>query len=274
MSLLVLSPHLDDAALSCAWLLQRHPGSSVVSVFAGTPQRAALLSTRWDRDCGFASADAAIAARRREDQRACRQLDADPIWLDFADRQYGQIARRTLLKARLAPILETSGKAIVVVPLGLHHPDHIAVSDAALAVLRKLERPCIAYHEAPYRALQGVVERRIDELTAAGFSLQSLSAMGGSTTWKIRVIETYASQWPRLQIDEQLDAGNVLLPETFSTVAVLRRRRRPIRPLITAPSPCRPPDPPVSLSVSPPASPRYPGEGQNEREAHDNPKTH
>jgi LmbE family N-acetylglucosaminyl deacetylase len=34
--LLVVSPHCDDAVLSCGSLLETHPGSAVVTVFAGT----------------------------------------------------------------------------------------------------------------------------------------------------------------------------------------------------------------------------------------------
>ncbi len=36
-ALAAVSPHLDDLALSCANLLAVHPGSSLVTVFAGGP---------------------------------------------------------------------------------------------------------------------------------------------------------------------------------------------------------------------------------------------
>lgn len=226
MKLLVISPHLDDAALSCAWLLQHHPWSRVVSVFAGMPPNALTVSTDWDRNCGFASAGAAIEARRYEDECACQKLDADPIWLDFADGQYGRQPRQAALEEQFESILEKADGAVVVIPLGLHHPDHIAVSDAALVALQRQQRTCIAYHETPYRALPGVVEKRITCLTAAGFSLQALSELSGSIAWKNGVVETYASQWPRLQIDALLDARDVLRPERFSTVATPRQYRR------------------------------------------------
>jgi len=37
--MLVVSPHLDDAVLSCGRLLAGRPGSVVATVFAGVPSR-------------------------------------------------------------------------------------------------------------------------------------------------------------------------------------------------------------------------------------------
>jgi LmbE family N-acetylglucosaminyl deacetylase len=86
-SLLVISPHLDDAALGCGTLLANRPGSVVVSVFAGTgsdPDQ----QTDWDRSCGFRCAAEAMATRRDEDDGALSLLGASPCRLDFADDQY------------------------------------------------------------------------------------------------------------------------------------------------------------------------------------------
>ena len=37
-SVVVLSPHLDDAVLGCGRLLSAHPGATVVTVYAGAPE--------------------------------------------------------------------------------------------------------------------------------------------------------------------------------------------------------------------------------------------
>src|SRR4051794_5566646 len=87
--LAVVSPHLDDAVFSCAGLIAAHPGTTVVTVFGGVPADAAQRVTDWDRDCGFANAAEAMAARRREDVEALALLGARPQVLDFCDSQYG-----------------------------------------------------------------------------------------------------------------------------------------------------------------------------------------
>lgn len=87
-----LSPHLDDAALSCGGQIyqQTKSGKSVliVSVTAGDPFTGKLspladeLHERWQL-----SADA-VAARRREDIAACEILGADYTHWDFLDCIY------------------------------------------------------------------------------------------------------------------------------------------------------------------------------------------
>ncbi|MEZ4658337.1 MAG: PIG-L family deacetylase [Caldilineaceae bacterium] len=87
-----LSPHLDDAALSCGGQIyqQTAVGKSVliVTVMAGDPNVAEFsdyiqsLHERWEL-----AADAA-AARRAEDLAACQILGADAHHLDLPDCIY------------------------------------------------------------------------------------------------------------------------------------------------------------------------------------------
>ncbi|SDE36381.1 PIG-L deacetylase family protein [Paraburkholderia lycopersici] len=85
--LIVVSPHLDDAVLGCAGLIARCPGSIVCTVFAGEPP--APMHTQRDEASGFADAQEAVRARKREDERALAMCGATPLWLDFLDGQYG-----------------------------------------------------------------------------------------------------------------------------------------------------------------------------------------
>src|SRR3954469_18908439 len=87
VSVVLVSPHLDDGVLSCGELLAGHPGACLVTVFAGRPGPMAL--TGWDRDCGFSAGDDVVGARRAEDRAACEVLGATAVWLDFLDAQYG-----------------------------------------------------------------------------------------------------------------------------------------------------------------------------------------
>ena len=58
---LIVSPHLDDAAFSCAALLDRPRPADVLTVFAGTPDPP--RRTSWDKRTGFDDSDAAMTAR-------------------------------------------------------------------------------------------------------------------------------------------------------------------------------------------------------------------
>src|SRR5437763_1975889 len=87
-TLAVISPHLDDGVFACGEALAAHPGSVVVTVFAGMPADPSQ-STDWDARCGFASAGEAVAARRAEDRTSLARLGARPHWLEFGDSQYG-----------------------------------------------------------------------------------------------------------------------------------------------------------------------------------------
>ena len=84
-----LSPHLDDAVLSCgATIAQQVAGGEsvkVVTIFAGCPPLqslspyAAQMHRRWGDESD------PVGKRRREDEAACRILGAVPIHLDYLD---------------------------------------------------------------------------------------------------------------------------------------------------------------------------------------------
>ena len=83
----VLSPHLDDAVFSLGAAIAAAPGDvRVVTVLAGDPGR------RTGRGVGrarrFPDAGRGRARPRVEDERACRDLGARPVWLPFNDHQY------------------------------------------------------------------------------------------------------------------------------------------------------------------------------------------
>ncbi|MGI9540089.1 MAG: hypothetical protein ACR2N6_08075, partial [Miltoncostaeaceae bacterium] len=66
--LLVVSPHPDDAALSCGALLDRELPVDIATVFTSAPTPPA--TTEWDRAAGFADSDEAVAARLAEERAA------------------------------------------------------------------------------------------------------------------------------------------------------------------------------------------------------------
>jgi hypothetical protein len=73
----VFSPHFDDAAMGAGHLLLAHPGSTVVTVFAGRPARYPAHPTEWDALGGFRAGDDVVAVRRAEDEAALAVLEAE-----------------------------------------------------------------------------------------------------------------------------------------------------------------------------------------------------
>ncbi len=199
---LVISPHLDDAVLSCGRWLAAHPGSVVLTLFAGAP-RDASLRTGWDAQCGFDSAGQAVAARRGEDARALAILGAAPRWLDFADGQYDEGVPVAALAAALRAVLLDARPAAVLYPLGLFHADHRRAHDAAVAALDGLDGlgidSVLAYEDVPYRGMPGVLQQRLAALAAAGVQATPACAAAAAAddtaaALKTRAIAAYPSQ--------------------------------------------------------------------------------
>src|SRR5262249_49263153 len=133
----VLSPHLDDAVFSCGDLIAASGEAVVATGCAGMPPSAGTL-TEGDAVCGVGSARHAITERREEDRAALSALGAAPEWLEFCDAQYGAPLDLAQLKAKLVAVLERSGAATIVVPLGLFHDDHVSAAGVALSLLPQL----------------------------------------------------------------------------------------------------------------------------------------
>jgi len=193
---LVVSPHLDDAVFGCGQWLARHPGSIVATVFAGVPPDADVR-TPWDASSGFGlGAAEAIAARREEDARALGLLDARPLWLPYCDSQYGHTPAVDEVAQRLHALLQEANAEGVLLPLGLYHSDHLLAHEATMSALRSLGRTqALAYEDALYRGLPGVLQRRLAALLEAGVeSTPAPTQPQGFDQAKARAVAAYASQ--------------------------------------------------------------------------------
>lgn len=145
---LIVSPHLDDAVLSC-WhaLAPMSEPATVVTLFAGIPGPATEPS-RWDRASGATDPAAQMRLRRKEDEAALTARGARFVHCDFLDDQYRGWARtRRPLVDRLAALVD--GADEVWIPAGFGgHPDHVLAADAALAATAGRRR--ILYADLPY----------------------------------------------------------------------------------------------------------------------------
>lgn len=136
MSWIYLSPHLDDAALSCGGLIweQSHAGQAVEiwTICAGDPPDAPLspfaesLHNRWHipKD--------AVSERRREDQRACQILNASWRHLPVQDCIY----RRPYVGGLLAQ--EADVPYLYTTEASLTGPLHPSESSLVEALCREL----------------------------------------------------------------------------------------------------------------------------------------
>jgi LmbE family N-acetylglucosaminyl deacetylase len=227
----VLSPHLDDAALSLGGMITRASRSGarvdVVTIFANDPDSTAAPGP-WDAVCGFGTAAEAARLRREEDRRGCELLGALPVWLPFADYEYERDVDDDGLWEAVANIVR--GADTVLTPgFPLAAPDHARLT--ALLLARGLPGVRLAvYVEQPYATwrligrgrrtgAQGLTPRKgIQNLlaialrTAAGRRMQTPSGTGtyvksmhplewfavpmGAKEWwvKQRAIRAYRSQ--------------------------------------------------------------------------------
>lgn len=242
--LLLLSPHLDDAALSCGAMLDRVEPITVHDVFTHRPDPEQF--TAWDRQCGFDGSNAAMSARWAEEQAAFDGAPHTIEALDLLDGQYLAGTRadddRRRITRRLDDWLhEHAGGAppVVVTPVGAgtpvglkaplparlrarragtyafsNSPDHLFVRDTVLEHLRGRDDIDVwCYDEFPYHyALDGAhvvtaLERWLGR-TAVAHDLPVDRAA------KATRIAAYASQLPKLFRATDVAAIEASLPAT------------------------------------------------------------
>lgn len=197
--MVIVSPHLDDAVFSCGHFMATHPGCTVITVFAGIPS-AHMPAPDWDTHCGFRSAREAVLARREEDQEALSLLQATPIWLDFLDSQYDQPVPEGALKEALQTALQALDTALVLLPLGLFHSDHLLTHQVALQAIAAAQAGSRSstvrlYEEVPYRKDPEQVRQRLQRLRHQGLRLspEVVRELPPHPS-KVRAARCYASQ--------------------------------------------------------------------------------
>jgi LmbE family N-acetylglucosaminyl deacetylase len=220
---LYLSPHLDDAVLSCGGTIHRQiqAGKRVIvaTFFTATPANPAFtphtreLLARWDRG------QDPMAVRRREDLEALDTLGARALHLPFLDCVYrtgpdsaalypekGDIfgplhpEEDDLDQALLEGLLNAiplSSQVTIAAPLGAgRHVDHLLVRKAAIALQRSMDmdRQIHFYEDYPYAGDGDAVRRGMAPWLPACWQAapQALDKM--DVAQKARAAACYASQ--------------------------------------------------------------------------------
>jgi LmbE family N-acetylglucosaminyl deacetylase len=186
----------------------------VVTVFARRPPAGMALAA-WDADAGFTEQDDVMRLRRAEDRRAMAHLGARPVWLRFRDAQYGPSPSVRSVARALHRVIRREGSGVVYFPLGLFHSDHRLTSDACLRLAAMdRRREWVAYADALYRSLGGLLARRRAELGRQGMVLRALApGRAAPTPAKRRAIAEYASQLRALHTPGRLGVADALAPE-------------------------------------------------------------
>jgi hypothetical protein len=167
--LLIVSPHLDDAVLSCAALLDRGEPAEVLTVFGGFPTPA--RQTRQDLAAGFLDSDEAMVTRHAEARNAFIDTPHTFTSMDLVPDQYVDGARGDREARWIARMiydwLRRSRGGTVALPacagskprwwraLRTRGPvqdlDHLYVRDAGLAALRPVQGVAVwLYEEYPH----------------------------------------------------------------------------------------------------------------------------
>ena len=139
--------------LSCAALFQRRRPADVLNVFAGSPRPA--VSAEWDRLCGFADSDEAVAARRAEESAAFAGLAVDVGYLPLLDSQYTSEAPRTVserdvLRKAIEDWAAGRPSPVVALPAGCGRPRSSPVDKALRTIGLRVEPQSSAERPAPH----------------------------------------------------------------------------------------------------------------------------
>ena len=228
----ILSPHLDDAALSCGGLLNfltgRQTSCLVINVYCGNPPalKRSDGSQRTPQRKGYANP----RLRRREDIAAMHSVDADFVHLGFPDSIYrrspltnqfiyqrtrerwvaprvddlGHVEELYLVLQRLCLNL---GRILLVSPMGIgQHVDHTIVARTALR-LAEQGVALLFYEDFPY-----VVDRAVGSGADDG-PQQALARLGRAPATRLHLpvdveakaslIGHYGSQIAALFDDDQ-----------------------------------------------------------------------
>jgi len=136
MAVAILSPHLDDAVLSC-WHVLTQPGEVVViNVFAGAPEGRDTVAW-WDRYTGATDSRDRVRERAKEDRTALSLAGRTAVNLDLLDEQYRDAEQPLApVTAELERFVSPGGR--IYAPAGLaNHGDHALVRTAALELRTK-----------------------------------------------------------------------------------------------------------------------------------------
>lgn len=211
----ILSPHLDDAVLSCWHLLGGLGDVRVINVFAGSPPPDNTVGW-WDRVTGATDSATRMKERWDEDREALAVANRTAINLDFLDAQYNPDDQpMDEIVAGLRDLIDP--RSIVYAPASLgEHGDHRRVREAALVLASSgqsvrlyADHPHAVHHgwpgwvegteSRPGRAVAEHWDRRLGEVGLAGARADVHHLDATERDRKLRAASAYRTQIPALR---------------------------------------------------------------------------
>ena len=198
MANVVLSPHLDDAVLSC-WHVLDAPGEvEVLNVFAGSPPPGREPPV-WDAMTGATDSAERMRERREEDRRALALAGREARSLELLDAQYrDEPLTAEDVAEQLAEILPPGASLLAPAAIS-DHPDHRIVRDAAL--LLGDEHDVTLYADLPHAIMHGWpswVTGETDDHGAGHAWMRALLGAGLAVEQLVaRVLSLDPSMWGR-----------------------------------------------------------------------------
>jgi LmbE family N-acetylglucosaminyl deacetylase len=211
-----LSPHLDDAVLSCGQLiidLKKHKKDiTVVTVFTKAGMKdISPQSKSFIKSCGYQNAEKLYKDFKSEDSKVLRSLNIKFTHLDFIDAAWRiddekkQIYKNSKsqfsgiispkdnklvesIKIKLEDLAIRNTRALILSPLGVGgHADHVIIRD----VLKIIDYPKLFWEDFPYNTYHKVLKNFISK------NLEFKRAFGISRLYfseKEKLIKFYKSQ--------------------------------------------------------------------------------
>jgi LmbE family N-acetylglucosaminyl deacetylase len=222
-----LSPHLDDAVLSCGGAIYRHATAGtpvlVITIFSGEytgDERSPFAQVQHDQ---WGNWSQIMALRRAEDRAALTLLGAEGCYLDHLDAVYrtdadgswmyvdletlfgklhpgDPLARGGTIELadQIAGIIPRDDQQVVYAPLGAgHHVDHQIVHTAARHLLGKGYR-VVFYEDYPYAEQPGVLESSLAAAEDGGGRIETIPLEPADLLAKVSALRYYGTQMATL----------------------------------------------------------------------------
>lgn len=199
MSSLIFCAHTDDAIFSLGdYIIDNNNNNfTIAAAFAGIP----------NDDAG----NKKHITLRQEHADVCAMLNVDYINGDLLDDVYGKQNEYDLIDWIKNIIIDFDN---IYIPLGIHHPDHVLLSETLLRLIKSYNKTYFIYADLPYRvAYPELYELRFNQFKSI-HNLENISI--NFTKNKIDAIHKYNSQITlasnRAYIDEEL-IGKLIVEE-------------------------------------------------------------
>jgi len=204
MNNLIFCAHTDDAIFSLGdYIIDSNYSFTVATAFAGIPTDSAGYKKH--------------TILRQEHEEACSMINAKVINGDLLDDVYGKQNEDDLINWIKSIIVDFDN---IYIPLGIHHPDHVFLSDTLFNLMKHFDKKYFVYAELPYKlSYQDLYETRLKIFT----SLCGLKKINTNFTKnKTNAIKKYDSQIKYANnpyiVDEKLFAQLIVEEELWEVL--------------------------------------------------------